>query len=74
MLKVRESDRSASVAIFFVGDDALYGRYWGRRQLSQPALRDLLLQGIEYCIDKKLPALRTGTQGEHKCPGGSCRR
>lgn len=58
-------------ALSLIGDDTLYGRYWG-------ALRDVeclhfeacLYQGIEFCIERGLQHFDPGAQGEHKIPRG----
>ena len=58
-----------AVAIFFVGDDALFGRYWGAGgNFHSLHFEACYYQGIEYCIEKKLQRFEPGTQGEHKVP------
>jgi uncharacterized protein len=72
MLKVaRMGSSPIAVAIFFVGDDALYGRYWGAGgNYHSLHFETCYYQGIEYCIEKKLQRFEPGTQGEHKVPRG----
>ena len=72
MLKVaRIAGAPIAVAIFFVGDDALYGRYWGAGgNYHSLHFETCYYQGIEYCIEKKLQRFEPGTQGEHKVPRG----
>jgi len=72
MLKVaRHGRRPIAVAIFFVGEDALFGRYWGAGgSYHSLHFETCYYQGIEYCIDKKLQRFEPGTQGEHKVPRG----
>jgi hypothetical protein len=72
MLKVaRMGTERIAVAIFFVGDDALYGRYWGAGgNYHSLHFEACYYQGIEYCIEKKLQRFEPGTQGEHKVPRG----
>ncbi len=72
MLKVaRMGGEAIAVAIFFVGDDALFGRYWGAGgNYHSLHFETCYYQGIEYCIDKKLRRFEPGTQGEHKVPRG----
>jgi predicted N-acyltransferase len=72
MLKVaRIGSERIAVAIFFVGDDALFGRYWGAGgNYHSLHFETCYYQGIEYCIDKKLKRFEPGTQGEHKVPRG----
>jgi len=72
MLKVARIGRQPiAVAIFFVGDDALFGRYWGAGgNYHSLHFETCYYQGIEYCIDRKLARFEPGTQGEHKVPRG----
>ena len=72
MLKVaRVGAEPIAVAIFFVGSEALYGRYWGAGgNYHSLHFEACYYQGIEYCIDKKLQRFEPGTQGEHKVPRG----
>ena len=72
MLKVaRHGRRPIAVAIFFVGEDALFGRYWGAGgNYHSLHFETCYYQGIEYCIEKKLRRFEPGTQGEHKVPRG----
>ena len=72
MLKVaRIGAEPIAVAIFFVGSDALYGRYWGAGgNFHSLHFEACYYQGIEYCIQKGLQRFEPGTQGEHKVPRG----
>jgi predicted N-acyltransferase len=72
MLKVaRVGSQPIAVAIFFVGEDALFGRYWGAGgNFHSLHFEACYYQGIEYCIEKKLQRFEPGTQGEHKVPRG----
>jgi hypothetical protein len=72
MLKVaRIGSEPIAVAIFFVGKEALYGRYWGAGgNYHSLHFEACYYQGIEYCIEKKLQRFEPGTQGEHKVPRG----
>jgi uncharacterized protein len=72
MLKVaRMGDEPIAVAIFFVGREALYGRYWGAGgNFHSLHFEACYYQGIEYCIENKLQRFEPGTQGEHKVPRG----
>jgi uncharacterized protein len=65
MLKVaRIRQERIAVAIFFVGDDALYGRYWGAGgNYHSLHFETCYYQGIEYCIEKGLERFEPGTQG-----------
>jgi uncharacterized protein len=72
MLKVaRVGSQPIAVAIFFVGQEALFGRYWGASgNYHSLHFETCYYQGIEYCIEKKLQRFEPGTQGEHKVPRG----
>jgi len=72
MLKVaRMGSEPIAVAIFFVGSDALFGRYWGAAgNFHSLHFETCYYQGIEYCIERKLQRFEPGTQGEHKVPRG----
>jgi uncharacterized protein len=72
MLKIaRHGRQPIAVAIFFVGEDALFGRYWGASgNYHSLHFETCYYQGIEYCIEKKLQRFEPGTQGEHKVPRG----
>ena len=72
MLKIaRIGAEPIAVAIFFVGSEALYGRYWGAGgNFHSLHFEACYYQGIEYCIEKGLQRFEPGTQGEHKVPRG----
>lgn len=60
-----------AAAIFFVGSDTLYGRYWGSAaDFDSLHFEACYYQGIEYCIEHGLARFEPGTQGEHKVPRG----
>jgi predicted N-acyltransferase len=60
-----------ATAIFFRGDDVLYGRYWGASaNYHSLHFETCYYQGIEYCIEHGLKHFEPGTQGEHKVPRG----
>ena len=53
-----------AAAIFFVGADALYGRYWGAAaDYHSLHFETCYHQGIEFCIERGLRALRTRHAG-----------
>jgi uncharacterized protein len=72
MLKIaRLGGEPIAVAIFFVGEEALFGRYWGAGgNYHSLHFEACYYQGIEYCIEKGLQRFEPGTQGEHKVPRG----
>jgi uncharacterized protein len=72
MLKIaRQGKTPIALAIFFVGGDGLYGRYWGAGgNYHSLHFETCYYQGIEYCIEHRLGRFEPGTQGEHKVPRG----
>ena len=72
MLKVaRMGDEPIAVAIFFVGSDALFGRYWGAGgNFHSLHFEACYYQGIEYCIEKRLQRFEPGTQGRTQGAAG----
>ncbi len=72
MMKIaRLGTAPIAAAIFFVGEDALYGRYWGAGgNYHSLHFETCYYQGIEYCIERGLARFEPGTQGEHKVPRG----
>ncbi len=72
MLKIaHQGSTPIAVAIFFVGEDGLFGRYWGAGgNYHSLHFETCYYQGIEYCIEHKLARFEPGTQGEHKVPRG----
>ncbi|MBC7770347.1 MAG: N-acetyltransferase [Phycisphaerales bacterium] len=60
-----------AAALNLVGDEALYGRYWGR-VADAPFLHFELCyyQAIELAIELGLPRVEAGAQGEHKLARG----
>ncbi|MBM4192110.1 MAG: GNAT family N-acetyltransferase [Gammaproteobacteria bacterium] len=60
-----------AVAVFFVGLDTLYGRYWGSvEDYHSLHFETCYHQGIEFCIERGLARFEPGTQGEHKVSRG----
>ncbi len=58
-------------ALNFVGDDALYGRYWGAIE-HHPLLHfeTCYYQAIDYAIANGISRVEAGAQGEHKLARG----
>ena len=58
-------------AFFMVGQNTLYGRYWGADE-EVPALHFEVCyyQGIEFAIERGLAVFEPGAQGEHKISRG----
>ena len=64
-------DDIVAVAVFFIGSDTLYGRYWGcNENFHSLHFETCYHQGIEFCIEQRLAYFEPGTQGEHKVSRG----
>lgn len=65
------NSRPIAGALNFVGDDTLYGRYWGCVE-EVPHLHFELCyyQAIEWAIENQLSCVQAGAQGEHKVARG----
>jgi predicted N-acyltransferase len=72
MVKIAlRGNEPVAAAVFFVSDDALYGRYWGATgDFHSLHFEACYHQGIEYCIEHGLARFEPGTQGEHKVVRG----
>jgi predicted N-acyltransferase len=67
----RYAGEIVAVAIFFVGRDILYGRYWGAAaDLHSLHFETCYHQGVELCLERGLAHFEPGTQGEHKVARG----
>lgn len=67
----KREDEIVACAIFFVGGDTLYGRYWGAaEEFHSLHFETCYHQGIEFCIERGLQRFEPGTQGEHKVSRG----
>lgn len=73
-LLVIRAERDAepiAAAVFFIGEDALYGRYWGSNgHFNSLHFETCYYQGIDYCIEHGIKRFEPGTQGEHKISRG----
>ena len=67
-----EMDGNAiAAAVFYVGANTLYGRYWGSDGYYDALhFETCYYQGIEYCIETGKSLFEPGTQGEHKVARG----
>jgi predicted N-acyltransferase len=70
VLAIKEGNYVAA-ALSFIGEDCLYGRYWGcYAEFSVLHFEACYYQGIEYCIEQGLQRFDSGAQGEHKIARG----
>ena len=65
-----DGDRIAG-SLCLLGDESLYGRYWGTLQKRHCLhFETCYYAAIEYCIDNGLKTFNAGVQGEHKLSRG----
>jgi predicted N-acyltransferase len=70
VVALREGEPVAG-ALNLIGDDTLYGRYWGCiEDYAQLHFELCYYQGIEFCIEQGLARFDAGAQGEHKLARG----
>ena len=66
-----KKDEYIAAALSFIGQDTLYGRYWGCfEEYSGLHFETCYYQGIDYCIEQGLKRFDSGAQGEHKISRG----
>ncbi|BES70467.1 GNAT family N-acetyltransferase [Marinobacter nanhaiticus D15-8W] len=70
VMAVKDGEMIAG-ALFLLGQDTLYGRYWGCLEDYQHLhFETCYYQGIELAIDKGFRCFDAGAQGEHKLVRG----
>ncbi len=63
--------RRVAAALFFKGNDTLYGRYWGAdEEYDALHFECCYYQAIDYVIKHKMHKIDAGAQGEHKIKRG----
>lgn len=66
-----KDDAYVGAAFSLVGEDSLYGRYWGcYEEYHSLHFEACYYQGLEYCINNQLNRFDSGAQGEHKIARG----
>jgi predicted N-acyltransferase len=71
MVLASRDDRDVAGALYFRGNDTLYGRYWGcEAEFDCLHFEACYYQGIDYCIANGLARFDPGAQGEHKIQRG----
>jgi predicted N-acyltransferase len=71
LILAKRSGRQIAGALNFIGQDTLYGRYWGGIE-DRPFLHfeTCYYQAIEFAIAHKLACVEAGAQGAHKLARG----
>jgi len=71
LLFAMQGERPVAGALFLVGGDTLYGRYWGcLEEFDRLHFETCFYQGMERCIAEGLKRFDAGAQGEHKLVRG----
>jgi uncharacterized protein len=71
LVLARKEGEYIAGALFFKGDDTLYGRYWGcTEEYRFLHFETCYYQGIDYCIRHGIQRFDSGAQGEHKIQRG----
>ncbi len=71
MVIALKDDKPVAAALSFIGQDTLYGRYWGcYEDYDSLHFETCYYQGIDYCISHQLARFDSGAQGEHKIARG----
>lgn len=71
MVLARDGARYVGGALYMLGNDALYGRYWGADKYYEGLhFEACYYQPIEYCIRNSIKRFEAGAQGEHKLSRG----
>ena len=72
LLVIAEKDGEVLAgALSLIGEDTLYGRYWGCLDEYDNLHFELCYyQGLEFCIENDLQCFNSGAQGEHKIARG----
>jgi len=71
LVMAKRADRYIAGALNFLGQDTIYGRYWGAVE-HHPFLHFEVCyyQAIEYAIERGLKVVEAGAQGAHKLARG----
>lgn len=66
-----KDQKYVAAALSFVGNQTLYGRYWGcYDEYNALHFETCYYQGLEFCIAQQLQKFDSGAQGEHKISRG----
>lgn len=67
LVMARKDGELIAGALFLIGEDTLYGRYWGcLEEFDHLHFETCYYQGIELAIARGLQTFDAGAQGEHK--------
>lgn len=71
LISAYKKEKLLGCSIHFIGNNTLYGRYWGcMEEIPYLHFELCYYQAIEYAIKKKINTIEAGAQGEHKISRG----
>ncbi len=72
MILAKDSEgENIACTLNFIGNDKLFGRYWGCvRDIPNLHFELCYYQSIEFAINNKIKVIEAGAQGEHKISRG----
>ncbi|CAI8869343.1 MULTISPECIES: GNAT family N-acetyltransferase [Methylococcus] len=71
LVVARRKSELIAAGFFLVGEDTLYGRYWGAvEEVRSLHFEICYYQGLEFCLERGLRCFQPGAQGEHKVSRG----
>lgn len=71
LVLAKRGEQPVAVALNLVGDNIMYGRYWGTREfISGLHFETCYVQSIDYCIRHGIASFEGGAQGVHKMSRG----
>ena len=71
MVVAEKGGQPVAASLNLLGEDALYGRYWGcRENYSGLHFETCYYSALEFCIDNRLSRFEAGAQGHHKLHRG----
>ena len=71
LIMVKRGDRYIAGALNFIGQDTLFGRYWGTLEDHQGLhFETCYYRAMEYAIEHGLKTVEAGAQGPHKLARG----
>jgi predicted N-acyltransferase len=71
LVVARKDGQIVASALNFLGEGAMYGRYWGcLEQHKQLHFETCYYAAVQYCLEHGIPLYEAGAQGEHKISRG----
>jgi len=71
LVRADRAGEAVASALYLTTSSTLYGRYWGcLEEFDALHFEACYYQGIEHCIEQKIPVFNAGAQGEHKLHRG----